>query len=240
MPKPARSILRIDSPQPWETLVAVPIPSTTQYFLAVEGFTHGPAQLVASLLDQDPTASPANVYPGKVLQKGKHWIISFTIPAVPKNFFLTVGLVADSNKLSGAKVTVPFRAALSATSAAAAASSGAIVITPTLGSDIPISCPIPNDVLCPQFSAYGSLFNNQPTNGATMQATNGDTSNGSLVTGLPPGVWMYHFENVPEGTGYTFTVTDVANKQGTCSPLSVDSTSCGTGGGPGSGSVPPP
>jgi hypothetical protein len=187
------------------------------YFLAAYGRAGGlpqpcPAKpLVACLVDQDPHGGTA-VYPGVLHRAGLYWVIGFPrLPQKGTTYFLMVGRTDD-----------PANPNLSAVLQVKVVAPG---VRPLDGS-IPINYPTADSTVCPSFVAYGSLVNNTPTTGASMSNTGNNVSGVPITTGVPPGIWMYQFSNVPEGSDYTFSVTDGTNT-GQAADITVDQSVCG-------------
>jgi len=225
-----KRVLEVHAPRPFEPVYAAEYKvakGTRHYFIAASGRARGTLlkNLVACVIDQDTS----DVFPGKLLVAGIHWIIGFALPAKAnrKYHLLVGGTEADLKSMANLVATVEF-----------------IVPGPAKShfGGIPIQFPQAGSTICPQFTAYGSLFNNTPTTGATMQILGSDPIDGTPVTtNVPPGVWMYQFINVPEASGYTFTVTDSPGPDtGENDGITVDSTACGVVVGPPPPPPPPP
>jgi hypothetical protein len=199
------------------TAIAYTQNGTSFYFIVACGVAHGGKDLVASLVSRDGKVCVA----GTVLRPGLHWVIGFLgLPATggPREYLLLVAQTCAKTRALETKV-VDFT-----------------VDRPLdkYSGNIPVGSPTSNSTVCPTFTAFGSLYNNTPTTGATMQCGNAQPIDGVAVPNVPAGTWAYQFTNVPQDSDYTFDVTDGTN-HGTNTGITVDSAACDPLGGGGGG-----
>jgi hypothetical protein len=181
---------------------------TPYYFVPVFGRAHGFKNLVASLVSLDNTV----ILKGTPIKLGMHWVVGLLrLPTSEKTYHLLVGQT-DNDKGPHLVATVEFT----------------VLATPAASDkrgNIPINSPLAGGSICPTFTAWGSLYQNRPTTGATMNSISG--ADLSLTKNLPPGIWMYQFNNLPEDSGYTFTVTDgVPADTSVNDDITVDASAC--------------
>ena len=175
------------------------------YFVPVNGLARGVPNLVACMIDQASNTP----YAGVPMRQGMHWIIGFSLP--PNNNARYHLLVGQTGAQGGNLATTD-----------------ECTIGPAnvLRAAIPITYPAAGATLCSNFTAYGSLVGGNNATGATMESNN-NTYNGTAVTqGVPPGMWMFEFTNLPDGDDYVFTVTDAAGNTASVANLTVDAGSC--------------
>jgi hypothetical protein len=225
----AKPYLEVDQPEPHSIAHAAEytVGTTKYWFLTASGLQLHIPRLVACLIDLDAAASTPAVYPGTVLSMATEWVIGFSgLPPQKKTYLLLVAEAGTADaKSRDPAVAVEFTA--DGPHGAKKSKSKKSKIK-TAGS-IPIQYPGSNSMVCPSFSAYGSNGPNGTPTSASMQQDGQQAIAGTALPGVPNGIWVFQFSNLPDsplGTSYTLSVLGPGGDSGQSTGLVVSSLSC--------------
>lgn len=221
--KKTKSQIILNHPCRFETVHATPYrgqqAGADRYIIVCSGMVHHIGKLVASLTSQADNSVYAAA--GIHSMHGLYWVAWFKELPAPQaggtRYHLLVGETGQDKGAGNRAIQVDVLVALPGSKGRQSRR------VSLLNGNIPIQYPASNSTVGNSFIAAGAPANGVPDD-AVMRLQNNPDVDGAWVDTGDNDIWMFQFNNVPDGTGYDLIVSNGTGGAGSNSPITVDGT----------------